>query len=180
MEKIILHCDTLKNTNRETPNVNVHGVIGRVLPPKTFKGRTTQGVTIKDETGSIFASVATSSLTDANIGSDIEIDGAVWKSYTKKADNSIQWMLDAEKAQVRYQASVERPVNAQKKSRDDFDKEMALNMERYFDISLGVLNSPEMAKKLDDVKGLGWSSEDVRTLAISMFIENNRSRGLFK
>lgn len=179
--KVVLDCSTLKNTTRETPSVNVHGAISKIYEPRKFGRNSSQGFTIKDDTGSIYAQVSDSPFTEKHIGCDIEIDGALWTSYKGK-DGGTQWKLDATKATVRYQdpEQVARPSPTPKKTQDEFDLQMKETLERYLSISLEILSDEEFSKRLDTVVALGWRNEDVRTVAVALFIEANRNRGLVK
>ena len=178
--KTVLDLATLKHSTNESSGINVHGVIVNVYPAKTFKGHTSQFFTMRDDTGMIGAKISDNPFTQDHIGCDIEINNATWTSYYK--DNKQNWYLDALKADVKYQAPKDavKPTALTKKSPEDFDKKMMADIAKYMEISTALLTDPTIAKGLSLVVDSGFSSEDMRTIAISLFIEANRNRGLIR
>lgn len=184
MERLVVNCETLKHMDKETPNVNVHGIIQQTWPGKAFHGKTTQFFLIKDETGSVGAKITDAPFNNNHVGCDVEINGATWTSYFDKTKNRQNWYLDATKAEVKYQdpSSKEAPSSPSsiKRTPEEFDKSMYENMLKCFKLSGDILTDPEISKVLHGVVDSGWSTEDFRTLATSLFIETNRNKGFIR
>lgn len=180
MEKVVMDCAALKASNKESGAINIQGLISRVFEGKKFKTKLTQFFLVKDNTGEIGVKIAEAPFTNEHIGADVEIDGGVWTSY--ESNGRVNWFLDATKAVVRYQPTekIGRPTPTPKKTQEDFDDNMKTMMVKCFHMSYELMSLPAIADAMTHLTAKGWTSEDYRTVSVSLFIESNRSKGFIK
>lgn len=181
-EKIVMDCGVLKTTDRESPNINVAGAIRKVYEARTFAGRQTQFFVLGDPTGDIGVKISEAPFKDSHIGCQVEINNAIWTSYFDKVKKKQNWILDATKAEVKYEHPdrVERPQPAHKTDLVEFEKKQEEQMERCMKLATMILLNQALADDLALAKKMGWTSEDLRTLAVSFFIEINRNKAFIK
>ena len=183
-EKMITDCGTLHSATDIYNGVNVHGVIAQVFDAKEFKRQKTQFILVKDDTGKIGVKVAGAPFKNEHVGLDIKIENAVWTSYPGK-DGTDKWFLEASKgAEVKYQNPATAPAktltNSPRKTQEEMDQSMLDAMDRCFKLAATMLKNESLGKDLHTIVDNGWSAEDLRTLATSLFIESNRNKGLVK
>jgi hypothetical protein len=169
----------LLNNDADLKGVEVTGNVLRVFAPKTKTGKfgeySTQMVVLEEDGSEILITLYNKEIDKKTIGKPITITGCNLNHYEDK-EGTARSVLDTTKASSVVYAGGETASTTPKKTEEATPDGLTATVKDCFVAAHDVLSDTVITGLMKNVCGeaTNWTSEDLRSLAISLFIQNSR------
>lgn len=158
-----------------TKGVNVEGKISGVWPVKMGPYGASQFLLITDGEETVGVQTKTTNYSESVKGSDVEIVGALWRSYESKGKT--QFVLDIpnnKEARVTIKDNGTVSSTGVVKDAEAVKAKIFDNYKEAIIRGMELLNDEVVSQMQTMTKEKGWSTENITAVAAALFIEANR------